>query len=170
MWPDQVLLSKNFHSRPGCRRKILNSGVGGGQNRISLPFQGRMARIRKKRDPQPIEKRPIKRLLLSEAGRRQLQCLRLAPTLEHACRQKKYSCLVEELLCRTSLAPLASSYFLHSLSALETEVLLDFQGRVGITSIARWKNNKGLGKFHITKMRKVRTADLNIRKPRHGKL
>ena len=30
--PDQVLLSKNFHSRPGCRQKSLvrNSGVRGG--------------------------------------------------------------------------------------------------------------------------------------------
>ena len=30
--PDQVLLSKNFHSRPDCRREYLvrNSGVGGG--------------------------------------------------------------------------------------------------------------------------------------------
>ena len=30
--PDQVLLSKNFHSRAGCRQKSLlrNSGVGGG--------------------------------------------------------------------------------------------------------------------------------------------
>ena len=30
--PDQVLLSENFHLRPGCRQKSLlrNSGVGGG--------------------------------------------------------------------------------------------------------------------------------------------
>ena len=35
--PDQALLSKNFHSRPGCRRQILSIefwGWGGGQNLI----------------------------------------------------------------------------------------------------------------------------------------
>ena len=35
--PDQVLLSKSFHSRPGCRQKSLlrNSGVGGGVESLS---------------------------------------------------------------------------------------------------------------------------------------
>ena len=42
--PDQVLLSKNFHSRPGSRQKSLprNSGVGvGGQNRILSRYTSR---------------------------------------------------------------------------------------------------------------------------------
>ena len=39
---------------------------------------------------------------------------------------------------RTSLAPLASPCFILSLLSLETEGLLAFQGRAGITSIVRW--------------------------------
>ena len=38
--PDQVLLSKNFHPRPGCRQKSLlrKSGVGGGGQILILKF------------------------------------------------------------------------------------------------------------------------------------
>ena len=46
--------------------------------------------------------------------------------------------LMEEVPCRASLAPLASLCVLHSLPGLETEGLLHFQGRAGITSIAQW--------------------------------
>ena len=49
---------------------------------------------------------------------------------------------MEEVPRRTSLAPLASSYSLHSLRGLETEGLLDFQGRAGITSVV-WRKTKG---------------------------
>ena len=45
---------------------------------------------------------------------------------------------MEEVRCRTSLAPLASPCFIVSLLSLETEGLLTFQGRSGITSIVRW--------------------------------
>ena len=38
----------------------------------------------------------------------------------------------------TSLKPLVSLHFMLSLLGLETEGLLDFQGRAGITSIVRW--------------------------------
>ena len=38
----------------------------------------------------------------------------------------------------TSLAPLASPYFVLYLVGVETEGLLDYQGRAGITSIVRW--------------------------------
>ena len=45
---------------------------------------------------------------------------------------------MEEVRRRTSLAPLASPCFVLCLIRVETEGLLDFQGRAGITSIARW--------------------------------
>ena len=41
-------------------------------------------------------------------------------------------------LCRTSLVPLAFPCFGHSLIRMETEGLLDYQGRAGIISIVRW--------------------------------
>ena len=45
---------------------------------------------------------------------------------------------MEEVRRRTSLAPLASPCFILSLLSLETEGLLAFQGRAGITSIVWW--------------------------------
>ena len=45
--------------------------------------------------------------------------------------------LLEELLCRTSLVPLASPYFLLRLIGVETEGLLDYQGKAAIISIVR---------------------------------
>ena len=45
---------------------------------------------------------------------------------------------MEEVPRRTSLAPLASPCFLLCLIGVETEGLLDYQGRAGIISIVRW--------------------------------
>ena len=45
---------------------------------------------------------------------------------------------MEEVPRRTSLAPLASSCFVLSSTGVETEGLLDYQGRVGIMSVVRW--------------------------------
>ena len=45
---------------------------------------------------------------------------------------------MEEVQRRTLLAPLASPCFIPSLQGLETEELLAFQERVGITSIVQW--------------------------------
>ena len=49
---------------------------------------------------------------------------------------------MEEVPCRTSLAPLASPLVLYisdyPVIGLETEGLLDYQGRAGIISIVRW--------------------------------
>ena len=45
---------------------------------------------------------------------------------------------LEEVPGRTSLAPLASPCFVLCLIGVETEGLLDYQGRAGIISIARW--------------------------------
>ena len=46
---------------------------------------------------------------------------------------------MEEVPCRTSLAPLASPRFVLCLVGLEeTEGLLDYQGRAGIISIVQW--------------------------------
>ena len=52
--PDQVLLSKNFHPRPGCRRKSLlrNSGVGGGgPNSILIMYSRLLTREEKQTQP-----------------------------------------------------------------------------------------------------------------------
>ena len=52
--PDQVLLSKNFHSRPACRQKSLlrNSGVGsGGQNLILIKPSCKFLRFPAMRPP-----------------------------------------------------------------------------------------------------------------------
>ena len=45
---------------------------------------------------------------------------------------------MEEVPRRISLAPLASPCFVLCLLTVETEELLDYQGRAGIISIARW--------------------------------
>ena len=45
---------------------------------------------------------------------------------------------MEEVLRRTSLAPLAFPYLMLVLICLETEGLVASQGRAGITSIVRW--------------------------------
>ena len=45
---------------------------------------------------------------------------------------------MEEVPRRTSLAPLASPCFVLCLLRVETEGLLDYQGRAGIISIVRW--------------------------------
>ena len=44
---------------------------------------------------------------------------------------------MEEVPRRTSLSPLASSGFVIRLLRMETEGLLDYQGRAGIISIVR---------------------------------
>ena len=44
---------------------------------------------------------------------------------------------MEEVPHRTSLAPLVS-YFVYVFRGVETEELLDYQGRAGIISIVRW--------------------------------
>ena len=46
--------------------------------------------------------------------------------------------ILEQVPRRTSLVPLASPYFLLCLIGVETEGLLDYQGRAGIISIVRW--------------------------------
>ena len=45
---------------------------------------------------------------------------------------------MEKVPCRTSVPPLASPCFLLCLTGVETEGLLDYQGRAGIISIVRW--------------------------------
>ena len=46
---------------------------------------------------------------------------------------------MEEVPCRTSLVPLTSPYLLLCLMGVETEGLLDYQGRGGeFISIVRW--------------------------------
>ena len=45
---------------------------------------------------------------------------------------------MEEVPRRTSLAPLASPYFVLCVIGVETEGLLEYQGRAGIMSIVRW--------------------------------
>ena len=45
---------------------------------------------------------------------------------------------MEEVPCRTSLVPLAFPCFVLCLIGVETEGLLDYQGRAGIISIVRW--------------------------------
>ena len=45
---------------------------------------------------------------------------------------------MEEVPRRTSLVPLAFPCFVHCLIGVETERLLDYQGREGIISIVRW--------------------------------
>ena len=45
---------------------------------------------------------------------------------------------MEEVPCRTSLTPLASPCFQLCIIVVETERLLDYQGRAGIMSIVRW--------------------------------
>ena len=45
---------------------------------------------------------------------------------------------MEEVPRRTSLVPLAFPCFVHCLIGVETEGLLDYQGRAGIISIVRW--------------------------------
>ena len=47
--------------------------------------------------------------------------------------------LIEEVLRRTLLAPLASPWFIICFMGVETEGLLDYQGRAGIISIV-WCN------------------------------
>ena len=45
---------------------------------------------------------------------------------------------MEEVPCRTSLAPLASPCYVLCLVGVETEGFVDYQGRAGIISIVRW--------------------------------
>ena len=45
---------------------------------------------------------------------------------------------MEEVPCRTSLAPLASPCFALRFIGVETKELLDYQGRAGIISIVQW--------------------------------
>ena len=45
---------------------------------------------------------------------------------------------MEEVPRRTSLVPLAFPCFVLGLTGVETEGLLDYQGRAGIISIVRW--------------------------------
>ena len=45
---------------------------------------------------------------------------------------------MEEVPRHTSLAPLASPCFLLCFIGVETEGLVDYQGRAGIISIVRW--------------------------------
>ena len=45
---------------------------------------------------------------------------------------------MEEVPRRTLLAPLASPYFVLRLKGVETEGLLDYEGRARIMSIVRW--------------------------------
>ena len=45
---------------------------------------------------------------------------------------------MEEVPRRTSLGPLASPCFVLRLIGVETEGLLDYQGRAGIISMVRW--------------------------------
>ena len=46
--------------------------------------------------------------------------------------------LLEEVPRRSSLVPLAFPSFVLCLIGVETEELLDYKGRAGITSIVRW--------------------------------
>ena len=46
--------------------------------------------------------------------------------------------IMEEVLRRTSLVPLAFPSSVHGLIGVETEGRLDFQGRAGIISTVRW--------------------------------
>ena len=58
---------------------------------------------------------------------------------------------MEEVPRRTLLAPLAIPCFVHALIRVETEGLLDYQGRAGIICIVRWNLRPvifGVGPVH----------------------
>ena len=56
---------------------------------------------------------------------------------------------MEEVPCRTSLPPLEFPCFVLRLIGVESEGLLDYQGRAGIISIVRW--NLRLVIFGVTR-------------------